>query len=278
MGDDDYGYWGSDQPDDGGGVAEDTSWTDEFGMIWENGEVIGFDNGDGSWTAADGSIFGENDELIGWETGNGNWLGLDGVLYDSENNPIDLHGAGETPQNFDGTFEFDETTGLYFDSLTGAWFAVGADGNAVFVSDNINGPSFDEMAAAQGILNGSDLTPQRGFLDTVGNFLGKLFGGSGGGGGSFGGGGGGSSGGGSSSQQAQQRQQQAQQQLAQAQQSGASAQQIAQLRQQLALAQAAARGSGGLTLQQTILIAAGVGLGVYALTSSRRAPAPTLPQ
>lgn len=68
--DDDYGWSGYDD----GGVITGEPWIDNGDgsftdpgtfEIWQDGEIIGFDNGDGTWTANDGTIF------------------------DSDNNPID---------------------------------------------------------------------------------------------------------------------------------------------------------------------------------------------
>lgn len=263
--DEDYYY---DTPDDyGGGVEVDPSFTDEDGVIWENGLPIGFDNGDGSWTDTAGNIYDENDQFLGIDNGDGSWWGADGVLYGADNTPIAdpvLDGPG-----FDSTFEYDPATGLYFDTLTGAWFAVAPDGTPQHVSDNPAGPSFEELATAQGIATGAQLTTTPGFFSTVGSFLGKLFGGSASGGGFSSGSGGGSSGGGSSSQQAQQRQQQAQQQLNQARAQNAPQQQIAQLQQQLKLTKAAAQQARQFEIAKYFLIAAGAGAVAYVATTRR---------
>lgn len=240
---DDEGY---DDYDYGGDVSTD----DEQMRDW-------FDNGDGSWTdLATGEIW-EGDELIGYDLGDGsgNW--------------VDMWG-----------FEYDEASGFWFDTLTGAWINEMGE----VISYGGDGPSFpdsmsrdDDPSFLDSISGGTGTgDPGTGFWSAVGDFFKGIFSGGTsdgrGGGGSGGGGGGGFSlGGGSQSQsQAEQRAQQAQQQLARAQQQGAAPQQLAQLQQQALLTQQVAAALRSADSSKTFLIAGAVGLGVYALLSSRR--------
>lgn len=245
-----------------------SDWEDYGGDYSDPGSTVvdWFDNGDGSWTnLADGTIW-ENDQVIGYDFGDGTWMDLDGNIRGADNQLL---------PGFDASFEYDEASGFWFDTLTGAWINEAGE----VVSFGGDAPSFPDSLPGGPDTSG-DYTPNQGggFWQSVGDFLGKIFGGGsgapGGGGGGFGGGG--SFGGGSSGaqQQAQQRAQQAAQQLARAQQQGASAQQIAQLQQQLALSQAVLSRMGGSNVGQTILIAAAVGVGVYALATSRRDSTP----
>jgi hypothetical protein len=261
MWDDEYGY---DYPEEEPWVPveelpaeEIPSWyQDDNGTIWDNGVPIGQDNGDGSWSDFTGNIYDDQDNWIGIEGPNGTWVDGLGTVYNADNEPIGDFG-----------FAYDPESGLYFDAISRAWYAEDPQGDFHLVGENPEGLTFEEAAAAQGIMLGTDLETDPGFFEKVGNFLSKIFGGSStggqGGGGNFGGGGGSSS---QQQQAAQQRAQTAQQQLAQAQQSGANAQQLAALQQKLALANAAlAKVESGGTMK-TILIAGGTALGVYALT------------
>ncbi len=204
---DDEGNW---IPDDGGDIITDPgNGTDEGDMITDpnfTGDQDYFDNGDGTWTGADGLIYDDQLNWIGIDYGDGTWSNLSGEVFD-------------------------------------------ANGNSL------------------GFLDFGDLNTGGGFWDGVSNFFSSLFGGKSSGGTT--GGGGGGFGGTAGQRQAQQRAQQLSQQLAQARAAGATQAQIAALQRQYAIAAAAAGGSGGLDMK-TILIAAGVGLGVYALVSSRR--------
>jgi hypothetical protein len=225
------------------------------------------DNGDGSFTDSNGDIYDAAGIWLGFENDDGTWTDPEGNVWTIDNTPA-----------FDPTFEVDPETGLVFDHLSGSWYAIDGAGNPILVSENPDGPSFEELAAARGIVDGSQFAEPPGILQTIGNFFGKLFGGSGGqGGGNFGGGGGG---GGSMSsgqkQQAETRANQAAQQLAQARAQGATAATIQNLERQLALAQAVAAKGAGLDWGKTILVAVTVGAVTYAI-ASRRPPPPTPP-
>lgn len=253
--DDEYYYY--DTPDDYGGTVveeEDDSW---------------IDNGDGSWTdASTGEIYDDMGFFVGWDNFDGTWYGSDGLLYAVDNETI---GNG-----VESSFEYNPDTDLYWDKLIGSWFT--EDGQ--YVSDNPAGPSFEELADARGSYNGETLETKPGFFDTVGNFLGKIFGGSGSsGGGGFGGGGsfGGSSSSSGQKEAAQQREQQAAQQLAQARQQNASQQTITNLQRQLALAQGAAAAANRTDWTKPILIAGSLLVGAYAFASLRRNSAPPPP-
>jgi hypothetical protein len=223
------------------------------------------DNGDGSYTDERGDIYDAAGIWLGFENDDGTWTDPQGNVWNAQNEPA-----------FDPSFEQDPTTGLYFDNLTGSWYAIDPQGNPALVSENPDGPSFEELSAAQGIVNGSQFVQPPGLLEGIGNFLGKLFGGGGGaqGGGNFGGGGGSMSSG--QKQQADQRAQQAQQQLAQAQSQGANAATIQNLQRQLALAQAAAARASGMDWSKTILVAVAAGAVTYAI-ATRRPPSPPAP-
>ncbi len=179
-----------------------------------------------------------------YDNGDGSWTGEDGLLYDADGNWIGVDFGDGTWSDIDGNI---------FDS----------DNNPIGLLDG--GTYSDADLAA--MISGDG----PGFWAGVGKFFSNLFGGpgsGGAGGGGFGGGGGMSSG----QSSAQQKAQQAAQQLAQARAMGASPQTLAALQRQLAVAQAALGRTGGAGGQNMILIAAVVGLGVYALTSSRRRP------
>lgn len=231
-------------------------WCDDYGDCYDDGNdgVIAaeppaedwrdglVDNGDGSYSDPETfQIFDDSGNVIGIENDDGTWTGLNGMVYNADGSAA-----------FDPTFEYDPVSGLYRDNLTGLYYYLDAEGNAQPFQEGQNADP-------------QDFTQPKGFLESIGDALGKLFGGSGaqGGGGSM-----------STGQQqgAQQRAQQAQQQLQQAQQQGASAAQLAQLRQQLALAQAAASGSDSTKL--ILIAAAAVGV-TYAIASRRGGQTPS---
>lgn len=247
--------------DDEGGY-EDPSWEDPGGVItdpWDgenpdgNGNGYGgedwTDNGDGSVTDPDGYLYDIfSGEYLGWESalGDGSWFNPDGQMFDSQGNWLR-----------DDYLVHDEQTDTWYDAITGEWFDSQGRLTEFHPREAPDGtPITDEG-------NVSDIG--EGFFEKVGNLLKNLFGGSGSSQG------GGQGGGGSSSfgSAAQSRQSQAEQALAKAQQSGtATTAQLAALQRQLAAAEAAVARSGG-GMGSTIMVAAAVGLGVYALTSRR---------
>lgn len=225
-----------------------------------SGVVEMIDNGDGTFTDPnDGSIF-QDGQQIGWDNGDGTWIGLDGQLYNDDGSLVESQVEPDPAT----AFRWDDTYGAYYDPLTDKYYRIDDNGE-VYVADIITHfPESGDQPAAQ---------EAPGFFESVGNFFAKLFGGSGTGGTGAGGGGfggGGSGGGSGSQQQAQQRANQAAQQLHQAQAQGASAAQLNALRAQLAIAQAAVAQTGGSDLGKYFLIAAGALTVAYVATSSRR--------
>lgn len=70
------------------------------------GEYLGYDNGDGSWTAADKSIWSDDGELLGVDNGNGTWTSVDGEVTDDETGNV----LGMDSGYGDGTYVDDSGT------------------------------------------------------------------------------------------------------------------------------------------------------------------------
>lgn len=163
------------------------------------------DNGDGSYTASDGTIYDGSGSVIGYENTDGTWTDTAGNLYDAQNNPITSYDGVTTDPTVSGTGLSD----VGFDQYGNASWSLGNDsqGNSVWESVDSNGnvyhTYFDTNGNVVGYSDANFQALNAGTLgssitvDSTGNPRSQYTGSSSSGGGSAGGGG--MSGGGSSS-------------------------------------------------------------------------------
>lgn len=237
------------------------------------------DNQDGSWTdPADGAIYDAYDNVIGYENGNGTWTDGTGQEFTWDNRPINEGGYFQnddgswtsfyTGETIEGSGELGSGAGQQSSDVVGfneygdpSWlYSTDASGNQIYQALGADGVYY-QVYDAQGNFLGAvddaghllrdtqaDNSSGKGFWDTVKNTAGGM-------------------GSGGLSPTAQGLISQAAQALKQAQSSGAAPSQLSALRNQLAQQVAAAKGGAA----NPFLIAGAIGLGLLAFSRARAA-------
>jgi hypothetical protein len=186
MGEDDYwdpGYDEYPDPDTGGdvGTIEDDPGSTVQGSDDPNtddgSDQDYYDNGDGTWTGADGIVYDDNLNVLGVDLGDGTFASLDGEIFDAQGNSlgyINPNTADESPGFWSGLGKF--LSGIFGGSGSGGGggFGGGATGGQSSMAQKAQqlgqqlaqaraaGASAADIAALQRQLAVAQLALQRG--------------------------------------------------------------------------------------------------------------------